>query len=179
MNRYIALLRGINVGGKNQISMAELKNGCEALGYLDVRTHLNSGNLLFSTTIDDTHFLSTTLSTMIKKSFDLDIPVFVIEQTAVQDILKNAPDWWGSTDKGVYDNLIFLIPPLTIENFYAAIGPVNEELEQETSYKESIFWSFDRENSRKTKWWSKTASSKIRGQITIRTANTVRKIATM
>ena len=48
MKRYIALLRGVNVGGKNKISMAELKQGFEALGLTEVRTHLNSGNVVFS-----------------------------------------------------------------------------------------------------------------------------------
>ena len=47
MKRYIALLRGINVGGKNKISMKELKAGFEELGFRDVVTYLNSGNVIF------------------------------------------------------------------------------------------------------------------------------------
>ena len=47
MQRYIALLRGINVGGKNKISMKELKAGFEELGFRDVVTYLNSGNVIF------------------------------------------------------------------------------------------------------------------------------------
>ena len=48
MKRYIALLRGINISGKNKIAMAELKSGFMKLGYDDVLTHLNSGNVVFS-----------------------------------------------------------------------------------------------------------------------------------
>ena len=48
MKRYIALLRGINISGKNKISMPELKSHIVELGYMDVLTYLNSGNVIFS-----------------------------------------------------------------------------------------------------------------------------------
>ena len=46
MNRYIALLRGININGKNKISMAELKSVLNENGFIDVQSHLNSGNII-------------------------------------------------------------------------------------------------------------------------------------
>lgn len=48
MKRHIALLRGINIRGKNKLPMAELKQGFEGLGYTEVKTYLNSGNVIFS-----------------------------------------------------------------------------------------------------------------------------------
>lgn len=54
MKRYIAFLRGINISGKNKISMAELKKGFEELGFQEVKTYLNSGNVIFSSEKDDT-----------------------------------------------------------------------------------------------------------------------------
>lgn len=53
MERYIALLRGINVGGKNKISMPELKKMFENSGYQDVTTYINSGNVIFSSETED------------------------------------------------------------------------------------------------------------------------------
>ena len=47
MKRYIAFLRGINISGKNKISMAELKKNFEELGFEEVKTYLNSGNVIF------------------------------------------------------------------------------------------------------------------------------------
>ena len=47
MKRYIALLRGINISGKNRIPMTELKKGFEGLGFKEVKTYLNSGNVIF------------------------------------------------------------------------------------------------------------------------------------
>ena len=48
MNRYIALLRGINISGKNKISMPDLKAALIEKGFSEVSTHLNSGNIIFS-----------------------------------------------------------------------------------------------------------------------------------
>ena len=90
MKRYIALLRGINISGKNKISMTELKSSFIELGYEDVRTYLNSGNVMFS--IDERHenIIADEIKTMIKKQFDLDIPVFVILQKDLVDLLSKA-----------------------------------------------------------------------------------------
>ena len=47
MKRYIAFLRGVNISGRNKVSMAELKKGFERLGHKEVKTYLNSGNVIF------------------------------------------------------------------------------------------------------------------------------------
>ena len=176
MKRYIAFLRGININGKNKIAMAELKTGFENLGFEAVRTHLNSGNVVFSTHLEEPGTLTRQISDMIEKRFSLDIPVFVLEKEALEDILEGAPDWWGTEDKGTYHNLIFIIPPAAFADVYAEIGAPREGLEQIMEYHGAIFWSFDRAKYQKTNWWSKTASAQISRQLTIRTANTVRKL---
>ena len=52
MKKYVALLRGINIGGKNKIKMSELKSAFEIAGLTEVRTVLNSGNIIFSSEAD-------------------------------------------------------------------------------------------------------------------------------
>lgn len=179
MKRYIALLRGINISGKNKIAMSDLKENFVELGYLAVSTHLNSGNIIFSSGVDDMATLASTIKAMIKNKFELDIPVFIVSQEELKDILNNAPDWWGDTNKEIYDNLIFLLPPISYDEFYHEIGAPKDEYEKSYHYKSAIFWSFIRKDYQKTNWWSKTASSNISDKITIRTANTVRKITGM
>ena len=179
MKRYIALLRGINISGKNKIAMSELKKGCTELGFAEVATYLNSGNVIFSSTVDDKNNLSDKIKTMIKDRFGLDIPVFIVLQEEVQELLNNAPDWWGDDNKEIYDNLIFIMPPLSWQEIYDEIGNPKAEYEKVHNYKDAIFWSFSRKDYQKTNWWSKTASSNISDKITIRTANTVRKIVGM
>ena len=71
------------------------------------------------------------------------------------------------------------MPPVTFSDVFNEIGEPKEDLENISNYKEVIFWSFSRKNYQKTNWWSKTASVNISTKLTIRTANTVRKIAGM
>lgn len=179
MKRYVALLRGINISGKNKISMAELKKEFERLGFIEVKTHMNSGNVVFSSGEEDIENITEQIETMIKKQFGFDIPVFVISKEKLEDILHNAPEWWGNDNKEIYDNLIFIMPPVTFSDVYNEIGEPKEELEKIKDYKETVFWSFSRKDYQKTNWWSKTASANIGAKLTIRTANTIRKIVSM
>ena len=71
MNRYIALLRGINRSGKNKISMSELKKGFAELGFTEVTTYLNSGNVIFSSTVQDIKILTNKIQFMITDIFDM------------------------------------------------------------------------------------------------------------
>lgn len=179
MNRYITLLRGINISGKNKVPMAELKQGFEKLNYTEVKTYLNSGNVIFSSDEADIIKITSQIEKMIKDQFGLDIPVFVISKENLEDILHHAPAWWGKESKEIYDNIIFIMPPATFKNVYREVGEPKEDLEKIDNYNEVIFWSFSRKDYQKTNWWSKTASSNISIKLTIRTANTVRKIVDM
>lgn len=174
--KYIALLRGINISGKNKISMPELKNLLEENNYQNVSTYLNSGNIIFECNIDNKETIMDNIHTLIKTKFILDIPVYITTDKELEDILNNSPKWWGSNNKEIYDNLIFIIPPTKYEEVYNTIGSPKEGLEQIEEYNNCIFWSFDLNNYRKSNWWVKTASTDIKDKITIRTANTMRKI---
>ena len=70
------------------------------------------------------------IETMIKKQFQLDIPVFVISKEAFESILHNVPDWWGNENKEIYDNLIFIMLPATFADVFNEIGEPKEGLEQ-------------------------------------------------
>ena len=179
MRRYIALLRGVNISGKNKVPMAELKKGFEGLGFGEIKTYLNSGNVIFSSVEENTEGLMHRIESMIKEQFDLDIPVFVILKESLEDILQHAPEWWGSENKEIYDNLIFIVPPATFAEVSSEIGEPKEGLEKIKEYKETVFWSFSRRDYQKTNWWPKTASTGIGGKLTIRTANTIRRIVGM
>lgn len=174
--KYIALLRGINISGKNKISMPELKKLLEENNYQNVSTYLNSGNIIFECNIDNKETIMDNIHTIIKTKFLLDIPVYITTDKELETILNNSPKWWGSSNKEIYDNLIFIIPPTKYEEVYNTIGSPKEGLEQIEEYNNCIFWSFDLNNYRKSNWLVKTASTDIKDKITIRTANTMRKI---
>lgn len=159
--------------------MSELKKGFAELGFAEIATYLNSGNVIFSCATDDKNVIANKIELMIKDRFGLNIPVFIILQEKLQELLNHAPDWWGDDNKEIYDNLIFIMPPLSYDEFYDEIGAPKAEYEKSHNYKSVIFWSFSRKDYQKTNWWSKTANSNISDKLTIRTANTVRKIAGM
>lgn len=173
MKKYIALLRGVNISGKNKIAMSELKGCFEEAGFSDVSTYLNSGNVKFSTDVDNSEAI---IETRIKEKFGLEIQVYVIEIGLLNDILENAPIWWNSGDKSKYDNLIFILSDDTPEDICKVIGVPTEDLEQIQIYQNVIFWTFDRNKYQKCNWWKKTASKEVADRLTIRTANTIERI---
>ncbi len=175
MIKYIALLRGINISGKNKVSMAELKIELEKK-YKNVITYLNSGNVIFESDIDDKDTIKMNIEEIINGKFCLNIPVFIITKVELEYLLNNCPKWWGLGNKEIYDNIIFVIPPTTYNEVYSAIGEPKVPLEHVQEYKNNIFWSYSLKDYRKTNWWSKTASTEISNRITIRTANTIRKV---
>ena len=179
MIRYIALLRGINISGKNKISMPELKTALSEKGFADVKTYLNSGNVIFSDNETDIVKLAESIRAIIFETFHLEIPVFVISQDELKCLLSKAPSWWESDCKDIYDNLIFAITPYSIETVAEKIGEPTEKIEKVQICGNSAFWSFDRKLYAKANWWKKTATPGIEEMITIHTANTLRKIAEM
>lgn len=92
---------------------------------------------------------------MIQKRVSLDIPVFLILQEKLEDILSKAPDWSGTTNKDIYDNLIFVMSPATAEIIAEKIGEPTKELEQICIYVSTILGSFDRKKYAKSNWWKK------------------------
>ena len=130
MKRSIAFLRGVNISGKNRVPMADLKQGLEALGFQDVKTYLNSGNVIFSGDEQDAARLANQIETQINRQFGLEIPVFVLSQEELADIVRHAPPWWGNENKEIYDNLIFMMPPVTFADVFNEIGEPREGLEK-------------------------------------------------
>lgn len=116
--KYIALLRGINISGRNKISMNELKLELEKHEYQNVSTLLNSGNVVFESDVVNKEAIRKELYTIIENKFNLQIPTFIMTQVELEDILSNNPVWWGNSTKEIYDNLIFLIPPTNYEEVY-------------------------------------------------------------
>lgn len=174
--RYIALLRGINISGKNKIAMSELKKLFEDNNYHNVKTYLNSGNVIFESDNLDEDNIRENAFEMIKNKFNLFIPVFIMNEKLLENVLDNSPSWWGNEDKKIYDNLIFIIPPFKYEDVFNALGSPSDGIERIEEYQNIIFWSYELKNYRKSSWWVKTASSDIRENITIRTANTMKKV---
>ena len=175
MQRYIALLRGINISGKNKIPMAELKKNFETLAFTNVKTYLNSGNVILNSD-NSKEYIVDDIRTLIKKKFNLEIPVYVIDYLELKDILEHNPNWWGTNNKEIYDNIIFVMPPISSKDVFDSIGEPSKDIDKVEEYNNIIFWSFDLNNYKKSNWWKRTATESVKDEITIRTANTMKKI---
>lgn len=91
MMKYIALLRGINVGGKNKVPMAELKQVFAALNFQNISTYINSGNVIFDTAVTDILSLQQQCRAAILDHFQIEVPVAVISVTDLKAALAHAP----------------------------------------------------------------------------------------
>ena len=172
--KYVALLRGINVGGKTLIRMADLKTCIEMLGYANVRTYINSGNVLFETAKSDEVTLAKNIEQAITSATKLTVRVVVINEHDYAAIIKNVPAGWGEKEGWKY-NLLFLIPPYDAGKILEDIGELKPDIEQVVVgdgviYQALLFEKFGRTTS------GKLASRPSYQQITIRNWNTSRKL---
>ena len=101
MKRYIALIRGINISGENKIPMNDLKLNFIDLGYSNVKTYLNSGNVIFDSSTNDIDFLTEQIENMIKIKCNIDVPVYINYFDEIRELLEHYPTWWGTDDKKI------------------------------------------------------------------------------
>ena len=174
MTAYIALLRGVNVGGQNKIAMPQLKAACESIGLTHVRTYINSGNIIFTSLLDETA-AKAACEAVITEHFGLCIAVCVVAAADLREVLNHAPDWWDS-DPDSKHNLIFALPPATANEVCAIVGETKPEYERVAHYGKAIFWSAPLATFHRTRWSKITQNKEAYRAITIRNANTVRKL---
>lgn len=111
MSKYVVLLRGINVGGKNKLPMAKLKTCLEEMGYTNVITYIASGNVVLESRKSATT-ISSEIEKILPQRFKLDselIKVLVLSDNQLRNIIKNKPIGFGDTPDLYYSDVIFLI----------------------------------------------------------------------
>ena len=111
MTSYVALLRGINVGGKNKVSMAELRGVLEKLGYTSVMTYINSGNVILKSE-KDPDAIAREIEQAILANFALDsklIRVHVLSYDELKAVVDNKPQGFGDEPTLYHSDAIFLI----------------------------------------------------------------------
>jgi len=91
MRTYVALLRGINVSGRNVIKMHNLCDALQGAGLENIRSYIQSGNLVFGSQINDTMDLASIISERIKQQFNMEIPVMVLLQDELFSVKNENP----------------------------------------------------------------------------------------
>ena len=109
----LALLRGINVGGKNVIKMADLRACFEAEGFSDVVTYIQSGNVLFTGGGSDKGKLAVRIEAMLAAAFDYSASVVLRSRRQLEAVVARAPDGFGERRDAYRYDVAFLKAPLT------------------------------------------------------------------
>src|SRR5919109_1571013 len=113
MGQYVALLRGINVGGKNLIRMADLKACFEENGFENVMTYIQSGNVLFESGERSAAKLTQRIEEILSTTFNYQASVVLRSRSQLRSIVERAPDGFGTQPSRFLSDVIFLKPPLT------------------------------------------------------------------
>ncbi|HET6622591.1 MAG TPA: DUF1697 domain-containing protein [Candidatus Saccharimonadales bacterium] len=172
--KYVALLRGINVGGNNKISMFELKACFEKLGFGDVKTYINSGNIIFSTSKSDETRLVRSIENCIKDKFNLDIPVVIRSNQQIAEVVKAIPKEWVN-NQAMRTDVLFLWTEVDGPEVLEEIK-TNPEVDNLIYTAGAIIWNFDRQNYRQSKLHG-FIGTHVYKLMTARNINTVRKLA--
>lgn len=114
--RYLALLRGINVGGNNVIKMSDLKSAFEAMGLSDVKTYIQSGNVVFSSERTNKAELTDEIEKKLSRLFDYDSVVLLLTKEELMRKLSSAPEHYGTDNMNYRYDVIFIKETTTAEN---------------------------------------------------------------
>lgn len=170
---YVALLRGINVGGNNKIDMKLLKETFERLGLKSVKTYINSGNIIFSDKKHSAKKLTELLETAIKQDFGLDIKVLLRDSRNFKAVTEALPSGW-TNDALMKSDVMFLWPDCDSPKILEQLT-INPEIDDVKYVEGALLWSVDRKKVTKS-GMMKLAGDKLYKNMTVRNCNTVRKI---
>jgi uncharacterized protein (DUF1697 family) len=174
--RYVALLRGINVGGKNLVSMADLRNELETAGYSAVRTYIQSGNVLFETDAPRAG-LEESIEALLAERLGCPVPVVVRSHRQLADVVASAPEGFGADRDTYLSDVVFLKAPLTSAQ---AIGAVSLREGVDRAWAGNGVLYFDRLAERRSQSrLSKLASTPHYGKMTARNWSTTTKLLAM
>lgn len=109
---YVALVRGINVDGRNVIAMADLREAFEGHGYATVRTYIQSGNVLFESDAPR-GTLENEIEAMLERRYGVPLVVVVQSHAQFRSVVKKTPEGFGADPNRYHSDVIFLKSPLT------------------------------------------------------------------
>jgi uncharacterized protein (DUF1697 family) len=176
-NRYIALLRGINVGGNNLIKMLDLRSSFAAMGFTEVETYIQSGNVVFTSKQKNKAKLTAIIERALSDAFQYQSKVVVISAAELERVVAQAPKGFGRDMEQYRYDVLFVKEPLTTSEALADI-PTTPGVDTSHSGDHAIYFR---------RLVSKAAQSKLNKlvqrpsykNITIRNWNTTMKLMEM
>lgn len=171
--KYVALLRGINVGGNNIIKMADLKAVFERAGYTGVITFIQSGNVIFNSGLQDKAKIVEHLETVLSKAFSYSSKVVIRSHKEMRTILSGVPSTWvKENDLRCY--ITFVREPVTVEEVASQVE-IHDDIDFLHSGPGVLYMSTKMDGLTKSKF-SKFIGKKTYKDVTMRNFKTTRMI---
>ncbi len=171
---YVAFLRGINIGGHRKISMMYLKETFESLGFENVVTYGNSGNVVFSYASKDQEKIAQKIEGRIQKDFPFEIKVLVRGAQNILKTCKEIPVSW-EIGKGMMTNVIFLWEEIDNPDILKEIH-MDPKMDKVKYVSGAVLWNVSMGNLSKSAVYKFISTTKISKQVTLRSVNPVRKL---
>ena len=173
MAKYVALLRGINVGGKNMVSMNALRAVFEELGFTGVVTYINSGNVVFSTTLKKPAQIVSRIEAAIETNFGFPVRVVVRDAQSIHVLCKAIPEsFLENTEQRTY--VLFLWDHYDSQATLKLIS-IQQGIDDVRYLPGAIVWNLARKHINRS-GMRKFISTEVYKQMTARNITTVRKL---
>ena len=176
LNVYVALLRGVNVGGNNMISMSALKESFTALGFAQVTTYINSGNIVFKSKETDARKLEQKIEAMLAKEYDLGSRVVIRSLAEMERLVESLPPSWTGDNRWRY-NVIFLRHTIDAEDILTDV-PIKDGIEELFYRPGTLLWAAQVSEITRSNM-VKLASRKMYQDMTVRNLNTTKKLCAL
>jgi len=170
---YVGFLRGVNVGGKSIVSMAAIKEALIVLGLSDVRTYINSGNIIFSTRASETLRLTSRIEKALEQHTGMAIKVLVMDHAALKKLVDAIPRTWVD-DKTMRTYVLLLWKEIDDRRILNSL-PIKPGVDELRYTQGAVIWRVDRENVSRSHM-NRIVGTPLYKKITMRSANTMRKL---
>ncbi|MDE2888962.1 MAG: DUF1697 domain-containing protein [Gemmatimonadota bacterium] len=169
--RFLALLRGVNAGGKNVVPKDALRGCFEGLGFSSVRTYIQTGNILFRSKDTDVPALTGEIERALSERFSYNARAVVLSRKSYRTAVDAAPEKWGQDDAQMH-HALFTLAGADPEDILARLRPPRLESETVTAGPGVIFWTVSRARLTRSTWVKLPASREYQ-KLTARNQNTV------
>ena len=173
--KYVALLRGINVGKGARVPMKTLKALLEGIGLSDVVTYLNSGNVVFDSALSASH-LTQLVEDELERAFGENIPTLVKTSADVIAIAESIPSEWGSNE-GEQTYVAYLFGDVDKPSLVSEL-PVKRQFMSIFYVPGAVVWNIKREDYNRSQI-TKIVGHSSYARMTTRNVNTARKLAAL
>ncbi len=171
--KYIALLRGINVGKEKRIDMKDLKRIFESLDFKNVSTYINSGNIFFEIK-EKQKDLDEKVKERLKTEYDLDIPTLIKTEEEIKYIANVIPEEWQNNSEEKTD-VAYLFSEIDSEEILNEL-PFKKEYIEIKYVKGALIWNVKRKNYNKSQL-NKIIGHRLYQFMIVRNVNTARHLA--